>query len=569
MQHRGADVEPRTSRAEDAGCDEIHSEPGDAGCEHPAARHAWRIGKPADRLPDDPETEPDEDDGVDERGQDLGAPPPEAPLGRRWPPRQPRSEKREPERKGIGEHVRRVGEQGDRPGREPGCHLDAREAEHERERDRECPALSSVRVHGHTVAPRKQGVYDRRSVAGVTFQGVSKVYPDGTRAVNDLNLGIQDGEFMVLVGPSGCGKTTALRMVAGLEDISEGQLKIGERVVNHVPPRDRDIAMVFQSYALYPHLSVYDNIAFGLKLKKMPKAEIDKRVQEAAQVLGLESFLDRKPRALSGGQRQRVAMGRAIVREPSAFLMDEPLSNLDAKLRVQMRAEIAKLQSDLGTTTVYVTHDQVEAMTMGDRVAVMRKGELQQVAEPQELYDRPLNLFVGGFIGSPAMNLVEATLERVDGSLAAVAGSQRIVLGDETLSARPALKQFEGKPVILGIRPEDLEDAQLAPEAEAAGTLAGEVQLTEALGSEVMVHFSIDASHAITDEVRELRKDAGTEDMSSSGPADGGATMVGRFGARSKARKGEPIKVAVDTRALHFFDPETGLGIYDGTKGDS
>jgi multiple sugar transport system ATP-binding protein len=400
---------------------------------------------------------------------------------------------------------------------------------------------------------------------------VSKIYPDGTRAVNDFNLGIEDGEFMVLVGPSGCGKTTALRMVAGLEDISEGQLKIGERVVNHVPPRDRDIAMVFQSYALYPHLTVYDNIAFGLKLKKMPKAEIDKRVQNAAQVLGLEGFLDKKPRALSGGQRQRVAMGRAIVREPAAFLMDEPLSNLDAKLRVQMRAEIAKLQGDLGTTTVYVTHDQVEAMTMGDRVAVMRKGELQQVAEPQELYDRPVNLFVGGFIGSPAMNLVEATLERANGGLAAVAGSQRIALGDETLSARPALKQFEGRPVILGIRPEDLEDAELAAEAAADRTLAGEVQLTEALGSEVMVHFAIDASHAITDEVRELRKDAGTEDMGSAGSLTdgGGATMVGRFGARSKARKGEPIKVAVDTRALHFFDPETGLGIYDGTKGDA
>jgi multiple sugar transport system ATP-binding protein len=407
-------------------------------------------------------------------------------------------------------------------------------------------------------------------VAGVTFQGVSKIYPDGTRAVNDLNLGINDGEFMVLVGPSGCGKTTALRMVAGLEDISEGQLKIGDRVVNFVPPRDRDIAMVFQSYALYPHLTVYDNIAFGLKLKKMAKAEIDKRVQNAAQVLGLEGFLDKKPRALSGGQRQRVAMGRAIVREPAAFLMDEPLSNLDAKLRVQMRAEIAKLQSDLGTTTVYVTHDQVEAMTMGDRVAVMRKGELQQVAEPQELYDQPLNLFVGGFIGSPSMNLVEAALERANGGLVAVAGTQRIALGDETLSARPALKQFEGRPVILGIRPEDLEDAQLAPDTAADRTLAGEVQLTEALGSEVMVHFSIDASHAVTDEVRELRKDAGTEEMASSGPmADGGATMVGRFGARSKARKGEPVKVAVDTRALHFFDPETGLGIYDGTKGDA
>jgi multiple sugar transport system ATP-binding protein len=406
-------------------------------------------------------------------------------------------------------------------------------------------------------------------VAGVTFQGVSKIYPDGTRAVNDLNLGIEDGEFMVLVGPSGCGKTTALRMVAGLEDISEGQLKIGDRVVNYVPSRDRDIAMVFQSYALYPHLSVYDNIAFGLKLKKMPKEEIDKRVQEAARVLGLDPFLKRKPRALSGGQRQRVAMGRAIVREPAAFLMDEPLSNLDAKLRVQMRAEIAKLQSDLGTTTVYVTHDQVEAMTMGDRVAVMRKGELQQVAEPQQLYDRPLNLFVAGFIGSPSMNLVEATLERANGSLTAVAGSQRVALGDETLSARPALKQFEGRPVILGIRPEDLEDATLAADAMAERTLDGEVQLTEALGSEVMVHFSIDATPAITDEVRELQKDAGTAEMGPTTTESGGATMVGRFGARSKARKGEATKVAVDTRALHFFDPATGLGIYDGTKGDA
>jgi multiple sugar transport system ATP-binding protein len=407
-------------------------------------------------------------------------------------------------------------------------------------------------------------------VAGVSFQGVSKIYPDGTRAVNDLNLEIQDGEFMVLVGPSGCGKTTALRMVAGLEDISEGQLRIGERVVNHVPPRDRDIAMVFQSYALYPHLTVYDNIAFGLKLQKLPKDEIEKRVNEAAQILGLEGFLKRKPRALSGGQRQRVAMGRAIVREPSAFLMDEPLSNLDAKLRVQMRAEIARLQSDLGTTTVYVTHDQVEAMTMGDRVAVMRKGELQQVAAPQELYDSPVNLFVGGFIGSPAMNLLEATLESGNGGLTAVAGSQRIALGGETMSARPGLKSYDGRNVILGIRPEDLEDAALATDTPPERVLTGEVELTEALGSEVMVHFSVDARPAITDEVRELQKDAGTEGLGTPAQTEGaGTTMVGRFGARSKARKGESTRVAVDTRALHFFDPETGLGIYDGTKGDA
>src|SRR5438128_8464919 len=280
-------------------------------------------------------------------------------------------------------------------------------------------------------------------MAQVAFERVSKVYPDGYRAVSDVNLDIRDGEFMVLVGPSGCGKTTALRMVAGLEDISEGQLRIGERIVNHVPSRDRDIAMVFQSYALYPHLSVYENIAFGLRLKKIPKEEVDKRVHDAARILDLEPFLKRKPRALSGGQRQRVAMGRAIVRQPQAFLMDEPLSNLDAKLRVQMRAEIAKLQHDLGVTTIYVTHDQVEAMTMGTRVAVMRKGELQQVAEPQELYDRPVNLFVGGFIGSPAMNMLETTLARENGGLAANAGSQSIALGDETLAAHPALTTYE------------------------------------------------------------------------------------------------------------------------------
>src|SRR5438045_561056 len=268
-------------------------------------------------------------------------------------------------------------------------------------------------------------------MAAVSFEGVTKTYPDGTTAVDGLDLDIEDGEFMVLVGPSGCGKTTALRMVAGLEDISRGVLKIGDRVVNHVPSRDRDIAMVFQSYALYPHLSVYDNIAFGLRIKKLPKDEIERRVQNAARILGLDPFLQRKPRALSGGQRQRVAMGRAIVREPSAFLMDEPLSNLDAKLRVQMRAEIAGLQHDLGVTTIYVTHDQVEAMTMGDRVAVMRKGELQQVADPQTLYDEPVNLFVGGFIGSPSMNMLEATLERQNGGLFAKVGAQSIGLQSE------------------------------------------------------------------------------------------------------------------------------------------
>jgi multiple sugar transport system ATP-binding protein len=405
-------------------------------------------------------------------------------------------------------------------------------------------------------------------VAGVGFQDVAKVYADGTRAVSDLDLEIEDGEFMVLVGPSGCGKTTALRMVAGLEEISEGVIKIGDRVVNNVPSRDRDIAMVFQSYALYPHLSVYDNIAFGLRLKKLPKDEIDKRVQEAARVLGLEEFLKRKPRALSGGQRQRVAMGRAIVRQPQAFLMDEPLSNLDAKLRVQMRAEIARLQSDLGVTTIYVTHDQVEAMTMGDRVAVMRKGELQQVAEPQELYDRPVNLFVGGFIGSPAMNMIEARLERTDGTLTAVAGDQHIALGDETLSARPAIKSFEGREVILGIRPEDLEDVTLAPETPENQRLHGKIELVEALGSEIMAHVAVNATPAITEDVRELQRDAGSEDLRTEA-AEGGALVVGRFGARSRVRPGDEVEVAVDTRALHFFDPETSTGIYDEreTKG--
>jgi multiple sugar transport system ATP-binding protein len=406
-------------------------------------------------------------------------------------------------------------------------------------------------------------------VAEVTFDGVSKIYPDGTKAVSEVDLDIQDGEFMVLVGPSGCGKTTALRMVAGLEEISEGVVKIGERVVNHVPPRDRDIAMVFQSYALYPHLSVYDNIAFGLKLKKEKKAEIDRRVQEAARILGLEPFLKRKPRALSGGQRQRVAMGRAIVRQPQAFLMDEPLSNLDAKLRVQMRAEISRLQSDLGTTTIYVTHDQIEALTMGDRVAVMRKGELQQVAGPQELYDHPVNLFVGGFIGSPAMNMVEATLERANGGLAAKVGSHSIDLGSETLDVRPGLSRYEGRKVVLGIRPEDLEDAALASDIPGNRRLSGNVELREALGSEIMVHFTVDAPPALTEDVRELAQDAGDERA----VQDEGAretTMVGRFGARSDVGEGKTAEVAVDTRALHFFDPDSGLGIYDSEgKGGS
>jgi multiple sugar transport system ATP-binding protein len=408
-------------------------------------------------------------------------------------------------------------------------------------------------------------------VAGVVFDGVTKVYADGTKAVDGLDLDVTDGEFMVLVGPSGCGKTTALRMVAGLEDISGGVLKIGERIVNHVPSRDRDIAMVFQSYALYPHLSVYENIAFGLKIKKLPKAEIEKRVSNAARILGLEAFLKRKPRALSGGQRQRVAMGRAIVREPAAFLMDEPLSNLDAKLRVQMRAEIAALQHDLGVTTIYVTHDQVEAMTMGDRVAVMRKGELQQVADPQTLYDQPVNLFVGGFIGSPAMNMIEATLASQNGGYAAKVGEQALEIDSETLKARPGLAAYDGRSVVLGIRPEDLEDAALVPSSDGSPRLQGKTELTEALGSEVMVHFAIKARHAVTDDVRELAQDVGDERRVSQLAEGDTATLVGRFGARSRVHVGEDVQIAVDTRSLHFFDPDTGLGIYgdpeQATKG--
>jgi multiple sugar transport system ATP-binding protein len=400
----------------------------------------------------------------------------------------------------------------------------------------------------------------RYSLARVAFDQVSKIYPDGTRAVNAIDLEISNGELMVLVGPSGCGKTTALRMVAGLEDISEGIVRIGERVVNRVPSGDRDIAMVFQSYALYPHLTVYENIAFGLRIRKTPKGVVDERVRDAARLLGLEDFLDRKPRALSGGQRQRVAMGRAIVREPQVFLLDEPLSNLDAKLRVQMRAEIAQLQSRLGVTTIYVTHDQVEAMTLGDRVAVMRKGELMQVAPPQELYEHPANLFVGGFIGSPAMNLVEAELQARNGSLAARIGDQELELDPELLALRPGLASYAGRTVVLGVRPENLEDAALAPDTPPARRLRGSVVLREALGSDVVAHLGIDARPAVTEDVRELARDLGDERRLGDTEQ---AVLVGRFGARSALREGDSADVAVDTRELHFFELETGQGIYE------
>ena len=401
-------------------------------------------------------------------------------------------------------------------------------------------------------------------MAGVVFQEVDKVYSDGTLAVSDLTLDVRDGEFMVLVGPSGCGKTTALRMVAGLEEISDGTILIGERVINDVAAKDRDVAMVFQSYALYPHMTVYENLAFGLRLRKVAKDDIDKRVRRAAQILGIEELLSRKPRALSGGQRQRVAMGRAIVRQPQAFLMDEPLSNLDAKLRVQMRAEISALQRELAVTTLYVTHDQVEAMTMGDRVAVMRKGNLQQVGAPRELYDEPVNLFVAGFIGSPAMNLVLARLERVDGQVVARFGDNLLAFPPEMLARRPAVEGYVGRDVVLGIRPEDLEDAAVASNAaNQTPAISGVVRLTEALGSEIVAHFDVAARPAVTDETRELVEDVGDE-VAFERLSDGSTMFVGRFTPRSDVKVGQRISVAVDTRALHVFDPDTALAVYRG-----
>jgi multiple sugar transport system ATP-binding protein len=403
-------------------------------------------------------------------------------------------------------------------------------------------------------------------MAEIVLEDVSKIYGDGITAISDLNLDVKDGEFMVLVGPSGCGKTTALRMVAGLESISEGTIRIDDRVVNTVPPKERDIAMVFQNYALYPHMTVYDNMAFGLKLRKLPKEEIDRRVREAASILGLEEFLTRKPKALSGGQRQRVAMGRAIVREPKAFLMDEPLSNLDAKLRVQMRSEISRIQDEIGVTTLYVTHDQVEAMTMGDRVAVIRKGVLQQVDTPQFLYDHPRNLFVAGFIGSPAMNMVEADLVRADGSAYVEFGGLRLEVPEEVLTERPDLRGYEAKRVVLGLRPEDMEDASLGSEVPPGRRIRATVSLREALGADVLVHVAIAAPPVLTEDARELATDVGQEALldAEARARAGQSTFLARLSPRTTAREGEPIELAVDVTRFNFFDPETGLGIYGG-----
>jgi len=392
---------------------------------------------------------------------------------------------------------------------------------------------------------------------------VTKRYADGTLAVEDLNLDVEDGEFMVLVGPSGCGKTTALRMIAGLESISEGEVKIGDKVVNDVPPKDRDIAMVFQNYALYPHMTVRDNMAFGLKLAKTDQGEITKRVEEAAKVLGLEEYLDKKPRALSGGQRQRVAMGRAIVRNPQAFLMDEPLSNLDAKLRVQMRSEISRIQADLEVTTVYVTHDQVEAMTMGDRVAVMRKGELLQVGTPPELFSNPRNLFVAGFIGSPSMNFAMSSVEKSNGGYAIKLGDQSLKVSQKALEKRPALERYQGKEIILGIRPQDFEDASLSESPEGSRVKA-KMDLVERIGTETLVHFQIDAPIALTEDMKELAADVGSEEQQLERKAkEGKNEFVATLNPKTQVSEGDNVELAIDSTQLHFFDPEDSAGIYE------
>ncbi len=393
-------------------------------------------------------------------------------------------------------------------------------------------------------------------MAKLQFEGVTKRYPDGTEAVRDLDLDVRDGEFVILVGPSGCGKSTALRMVAGLEEISDGTMRIGDRVVNHLSPKQRDIAMVFQSYALYPHMTVADNMGFALKLAKVPKPEINRRVREAADILGLAEFLERKPKALSGGQRQRVAMGRAIVREPAAFLMDEPLSNLDAKLRVQMRAEIAELQGRLGVTTLYVTHDQVEAMTMGDRVAVLKRGELQQVAPPQELYDNPVNLFVAGFIGSPAMNIAQGSLDRTDGRTVARLGSIALDVPDAAVDRYPGARDCGGRSVAVGMRPEHFfrPDGTVPDEQR----FRARVTLVEALGSEILVHFDVDAAPVVSDDMRQAVDNDDAIAALESSARRGTQQFTARFDPGTPPRPGEDIDIAFRGEYLNFFDLESG-----------
>jgi len=388
-------------------------------------------------------------------------------------------------------------------------------------------------------------------MGAIKITDVGKIYPNGTRALGDVNIEINDGEFVVLVGPSGCGKTTLLRMVAGLEDITEGEIFIGEKVVNEVAPKDRDIAMVFQNYALYPHMSVYDNMAFSLKLRKLSKEEIDKKVKDAARTLEISELLERKPKALSGGQRQRVAMGRAIVRSPQAFLMDEPLSNLDAKLRVQMRAELGQLHTQLETTTLYVTHDQVEAMTMGDRVAVIRKGELQQIDTPREIYLYPKNIFVAGFIGSPSMNFVYADV-KVSGNAVELSFENETIKcsGD----AGNKLKNVDGKQIVLGIRPEAFEDSIYAKDSEYTESISIKVTLLEQLGSDSYIHFYKDIKPVQTEAIEEILADEG-EDISVLGDE---TKFIARINPNSTVKEGEEINLSIDPSKLHFFDPESG-----------
>ena len=402
-------------------------------------------------------------------------------------------------------------------------------------------------------------------MAEIAFQDVTKVFADGTVAVASLNLTVADGSLMVLVGPSGCGKTTALRMAAGLEEISEGEIRIGDRVVNDVAPKDRDIAMVFQNYALYPHLSVFENMAFGLKLRHLKRDDIRGRVDDAAKVLALYDLLQRKPDQLSGGQRQRVAMGRAIVREPKAFLMDEPLSNLDAKLRVQMRAEISRIQRDVGVTTIYVTHDQVEAMTMGDLVVVLRLGILQQVDSPQVLYRRPANLFVAGFIGSPAMNMVEGHIAEEHGSLFVTFGGHRLAIDPALVEERPGLRRYVDRDLIVGIRPEEMEDASLQADAPPDRRIRTTVDLREDMGAEVFVHFTVDAPPIVNEDMKVIVADGDetVDEILAREAASGRCSFIARFDGDSKAQEQDRIEVLVDTRALHFFDRETGAAIWD------